>query len=170
MSLTKLEMVDSEEQNPDPIDKIIKLEMLSSFYSLILSGAMVSTKYDGTKSARAVLTMKVINSTFVERFPGVDVISRVGFHSTSAVSFEDEIDILETVKIVKIMLPNRLAKKVPAGYRFHPFKNIPRKWRLNPPSGARIIASQIVRFDGLYIIRQIPRIKSTKVVTAGTAK
>ena len=35
MSLTKLEMVDSEEQNPDPIDKIIKLEMLSSFYSLI---------------------------------------------------------------------------------------------------------------------------------------
>ena len=32
MSLTKLEIVESDEQNPDPIDKIIKLEMLSSFY------------------------------------------------------------------------------------------------------------------------------------------
>ena len=36
MSLTKLEIVDSEEQKPDPIDRIIKLEMLSSFYSILL--------------------------------------------------------------------------------------------------------------------------------------
>ena len=34
MSFTKLEIVDSDEQNPDPIDKIIKLEMLSSFYTI----------------------------------------------------------------------------------------------------------------------------------------
>ena len=37
MSLTKLEMVESDEQNPDPTDKIIKLEILSSCYSLYIS-------------------------------------------------------------------------------------------------------------------------------------
>ena len=36
MSLTKLEIVDSDEQNPDPIDKIIKLEMLSSSHAIYL--------------------------------------------------------------------------------------------------------------------------------------
>lgn len=88
MSLTKLEIVDSDEQNPDPIDKIIKLEMFSS---------------------------------------GIDVISRIGFHSLSPVSFDDEIDILVTVKTVRIKLPNRFARKVPRGYRFQPFKYIPKK-------------------------------------------
>jgi len=131
MSLTKLEMVESDEQNPDPTDKIIKLEILSS---------------------------------------GADVISRIGSHSISSVSFDDEIDSLVTVKTVRIKLPNRFAMKVPAGYRFHPFKYIPRKWRLNPPIGARIIESHIVRFDGLNIIRQIPRMESTIVATAGNAK
>jgi len=131
MSLTKLEIVDSEEQKPDPIDRIIKLEMLSS---------------------------------------GADVISRIGFHSILPVSFDDEMEILVTVKTVRIKLPNRFARKVPRGYRFHPFKYTPRKWRLNPPNGARIIASHNVRFDGLNMIRQIPIIKSTRVVTAGNAK
>ena len=36
MSLTKLEIVDTDEQNPDPIDKIIKLEMLSSSHAIYL--------------------------------------------------------------------------------------------------------------------------------------
>ena len=156
MSLTKLEIVESDEQNPDPIDKIIKLEMLSSSHAIYLwwlvslDRLKVDLKYN--------------------HIPGIDVISRIGFHSLSPVSFDDEIDILLTVKTVRIKLPNRFARKVPRGYRFHPFKYTPRKWRLNPPNGARIIASHNVRFDGLNMIRQIPRIKSTRVVTAGNAK
>ena len=170
MSLMKLEMVDSDEQNPDPIDKMIKLETLSSFYSLIFY-LLQNLKIFNIIMDKNVYVSRLneIQSTFLERLPGVEVISRVGFHSISPVSFEDEIDILLTVKAVKIMLPNRFARKVPAGYRFHPFKNIPRKWRLNPPRGARIMASQIIRFDGLNIIRQIPIIKSTEAATAGEA-
>jgi len=131
MSLTKLEIVESDEQNPDPIDKIIKLEMLSS---------------------------------------GVDVTCKIGSHSISSVSFDDEIDILVTVKIVKIKLPKIFARKVPRGNRFHPLKYIPRKWRLNPPNGARIIASHIILFDGLKMISTIPIIKSTTEAIAGNAK
>ena len=98
------------------------------------------------------------------------MISSIGFHSILSVSFDDDNDILVTVKTVRIKLPNRFARKVPRGYRFHPLKYIPRKWRLNPPKGARIIASQMVRFDGLNMIRQIPIIKSTREATAGNAK